>query len=289
MLAALSPAAANYQETLSTLRFAQQAKSLKTKAIVNEDPIQRLINELRAEIVKLKDQLASGGIPLPGSEPAVGGNGGGGGGGGDDDDDGTKKKKKKGDGGGGSSGDGGEVRIETVVVGLTPEEVAEKIAAKEEEVMARVAMEMKRREEEWGEKERNMLALAVHRDHNNAINGGMGGGFGAGGAQRGTMGFHNRASMEDLTAGGGGGAGSGGGGQGGGSVADQEQRPRVASVQITSLHQATALSPRAAAEAIRTEAARPCVCTCNQNEKKKRDPHNSVFFLLNFTPRPSMC
>jgi len=36
MLAALSPAAANYQETLSTLRFAQQAKQLKTKAIVSE-------------------------------------------------------------------------------------------------------------------------------------------------------------------------------------------------------------------------------------------------------------
>ena len=39
MLAALSPAAANYQETLSTLRFAAQAKQLKTKAIVNEDPV----------------------------------------------------------------------------------------------------------------------------------------------------------------------------------------------------------------------------------------------------------
>jgi hypothetical protein len=36
MLAALSPAGANYQETLSTLRFAAQAKRLKTKAIVNE-------------------------------------------------------------------------------------------------------------------------------------------------------------------------------------------------------------------------------------------------------------
>lgn len=39
MLAALSPAAANYQETLSTLRFAQQAKQLKTKAIVNEGDV----------------------------------------------------------------------------------------------------------------------------------------------------------------------------------------------------------------------------------------------------------
>ena len=72
MLAALSPAAANYQETLSTLRFAQQAKSLKTKAIVNEDPVQRLINELRAEIEKLKGALAADGKALPAAAPAAG-------------------------------------------------------------------------------------------------------------------------------------------------------------------------------------------------------------------------
>ena len=61
MLAALSPAASNYQETLSTLRFAAQAKQLKTKAIVNEDPVQRLIADLKAEILLLKKQLTEGG------------------------------------------------------------------------------------------------------------------------------------------------------------------------------------------------------------------------------------
>lgn len=57
MLAALSPAAANYQETLSTLRFAAQAKLLRTKAIVNEDPVQRLVAELKAEVEKLKQEV----------------------------------------------------------------------------------------------------------------------------------------------------------------------------------------------------------------------------------------
>lgn len=50
MLAALSPAAANYQETLSTLRFASQAKQLKTKAIVNEDPLLRMVEDLKKEV-----------------------------------------------------------------------------------------------------------------------------------------------------------------------------------------------------------------------------------------------
>jgi len=56
MLAALSPAAANYHETLSTLRFAAQAKQLRTKAIVNEDPVQRLVADLKAEIERLREE-----------------------------------------------------------------------------------------------------------------------------------------------------------------------------------------------------------------------------------------
>lgn len=72
MLAALSPAAANYQETLSTLRFAAQAKQLKTKAIVNEDPVQALIKQLREEIGQLKAQLASAtGNGTPAAIPAA--------------------------------------------------------------------------------------------------------------------------------------------------------------------------------------------------------------------------
>ena len=47
MIAALSPADMNYSETISTLRYADRAKRIKTKAIVNEDPTAKLIRELR--------------------------------------------------------------------------------------------------------------------------------------------------------------------------------------------------------------------------------------------------
>ena len=38
MIAALSPADINYEETLSTLRYADRAKAIKTKATINESP-----------------------------------------------------------------------------------------------------------------------------------------------------------------------------------------------------------------------------------------------------------
>ena len=38
MIAALSPANINYDETLSTLRYADRAKQIVCKAVVNEDP-----------------------------------------------------------------------------------------------------------------------------------------------------------------------------------------------------------------------------------------------------------
>lgn len=47
MIAALSPADINYSETLSTLRYADRAKRIKTKAIVNENPVDKLIRELK--------------------------------------------------------------------------------------------------------------------------------------------------------------------------------------------------------------------------------------------------
>ncbi|KAG2531367.1 hypothetical protein JM16_001086, partial [Phytophthora kernoviae] len=45
MIAALSPASVNYSETLGTLRYADRAKQIKNKAIVNEDPNQILIRQ----------------------------------------------------------------------------------------------------------------------------------------------------------------------------------------------------------------------------------------------------
>lgn len=61
MIAALSPADINYEETLSTLRYADRAKQIKTKATINEDPTEKLIRDLQEENEKLKALLASGG------------------------------------------------------------------------------------------------------------------------------------------------------------------------------------------------------------------------------------
>lgn len=38
MVATISPAADNYEETLSTLRYADRAKRIVNHAVVNEDP-----------------------------------------------------------------------------------------------------------------------------------------------------------------------------------------------------------------------------------------------------------
>lgn len=57
MVATISPAADNYEETLSTLRYADRAKSIVNHAVVNEDPNARIIRELREEVEKLRVQL----------------------------------------------------------------------------------------------------------------------------------------------------------------------------------------------------------------------------------------
>ncbi|KAG0207019.1 kinesin-like protein Klp8 [Mortierella sp. NVP41] len=57
MIAALSPADVNYDETLSTLRYADQAKRIKNKAVVNEDPNAKLIRELKEELLDLRSKL----------------------------------------------------------------------------------------------------------------------------------------------------------------------------------------------------------------------------------------
>lgn len=49
MICAISPAADNYEETLSTLRYADQAKKIKNKPVVNESETDKLIRELKAE------------------------------------------------------------------------------------------------------------------------------------------------------------------------------------------------------------------------------------------------
>lgn len=64
MICALSPASSNYEETLSTLRYADRAKKIKNKAVINESPQDKLIRELKEENDKLKKALAAGGGSL---------------------------------------------------------------------------------------------------------------------------------------------------------------------------------------------------------------------------------
>ncbi|KAG2387641.1 hypothetical protein C9374_001235 [Naegleria lovaniensis] len=63
MLATVSPSDYNYQETLSTLRYASRAKSIKNKAKVNEDPNATVIRELRDEIARLKSLINESSAP----------------------------------------------------------------------------------------------------------------------------------------------------------------------------------------------------------------------------------
>lgn len=68
MIAALSPADINFDETLSTLRYADRAKQIKNSASVNEDPTEKLIRELQEENEKLKAMLASGNLEMVAGE-----------------------------------------------------------------------------------------------------------------------------------------------------------------------------------------------------------------------------
>eukprot|EP01034_Spumella_vulgaris_P021570 gene21570-27608_t len=83
MIAAISPADYNYDETMSTLRYANRAKNIKNKPKINEDPKDAVIREYKDEIEKLrrllleKDSLMSnlaqnggGSVPFQGQPPS---------------------------------------------------------------------------------------------------------------------------------------------------------------------------------------------------------------------------
>ncbi|XP_033937920.1 kinesin-like protein KIF14 [Pseudochaenichthys georgianus] len=59
MIATISPAGSNVEETLSTLRYAQQARTIINVAKVNEDTSAKLIRDLKAEVEKLRAAQAS--------------------------------------------------------------------------------------------------------------------------------------------------------------------------------------------------------------------------------------
>jgi len=58
MLATVSPDATNYQESLSTLKYAERAKKIVNKARINKESKEALVNSLQKEIKALREQLA---------------------------------------------------------------------------------------------------------------------------------------------------------------------------------------------------------------------------------------
>ncbi|KAG2468490.1 KIF28 protein, partial [Polypterus senegalus] len=57
-IATLSPADICFEESLSTLRYAERTKKIQNKAVINESPTERLIKELKADNAKLLQKLA---------------------------------------------------------------------------------------------------------------------------------------------------------------------------------------------------------------------------------------
>jgi len=65
MIAAISPANYNYDESLGTLRYASRAKNIVNKPKINEDPKDALLKEYLNEIEQLKQMLQNqNGIPM---------------------------------------------------------------------------------------------------------------------------------------------------------------------------------------------------------------------------------
>merc|ERR1740139_1739516 len=73
MVANMGPADYNYEESLSTLRYANRAKNIKNKPKINEDPKDAMLREFQEEIARLRAKLDG--------KPMAAGAGGGGGGG----------------------------------------------------------------------------------------------------------------------------------------------------------------------------------------------------------------
>ena len=58
MIANVGPSAYNYEETLSTLKYANSAKNIKNDVRINEDPTDALLRQFQEEIKKLRQQVA---------------------------------------------------------------------------------------------------------------------------------------------------------------------------------------------------------------------------------------
>ncbi|KAA8538181.1 hypothetical protein F0562_027789 [Nyssa sinensis] len=59
MIACVSPADTNAEETLNTLKYANRARNIQNKAIINRDPVAAQMQRMRSQIEQLQAELAS--------------------------------------------------------------------------------------------------------------------------------------------------------------------------------------------------------------------------------------
>lgn len=62
MIACISPADYNLEETISTLRYADRARKIKNKPVVNQDPKVAEINALKKQVKQLQLQIVGQGM-----------------------------------------------------------------------------------------------------------------------------------------------------------------------------------------------------------------------------------
>lgn len=57
MIACVSPSDRDFMETLNTLKYANRARNIKNKVVINQDKTSQQISALRAEIARLQMEL----------------------------------------------------------------------------------------------------------------------------------------------------------------------------------------------------------------------------------------
>ena len=57
MIACVSPSDRDFMETLNTLKYANRARNIKNKVMVNQDKSSKMIAELRAQVQELQMEL----------------------------------------------------------------------------------------------------------------------------------------------------------------------------------------------------------------------------------------
>jgi len=127
MIANCGPADYNYEETISTLRYANRAKQIKNKPKINEDPKDAMLRQFQDEIMRLRKQLEEGG-------------------GGEGYDDGMPGSKD--DDGDFASGDGETKRVVKEVVKIEHTGISEEEFEKLREETERRKQELLRQAEE---------------------------------------------------------------------------------------------------------------------------------------------